>query len=237
MSEHDDELFLGLEQDRYVDQVVDELTDRYATFVEQRGVDLSLPSPDSTRGNREFVEGAAEVHSLHSLLANLAVQRAILDVGAKVTVADNQAYLDHLAQTRYDIIKSMWLNNQWHEPWTDLVNQEFPGEGPSTADIESFIAQTGEKAESDLVIKEYIDERITQITTMLEQAGYDTSPSDLAILPPLIQAMYLIEKYQDNEVFVKHKGVLISDTRDKIMQLATDPMHPVWREILDQLAR
>lgn len=56
----------------------------------------------------------------------------------------NPADLEHPARIRRMIIKDLWLDGRWTEPWISMINQEFPGDPLSVGDIEEFITESGE---------------------------------------------------------------------------------------------
>jgi hypothetical protein len=136
----------------------------YVEFLLENGVDLYYdePEPDpyeyieryladppshlasadeSTLIRRAFGawEAASDTRQKLSTAAKIALIRVIYLAATRHMLSVTSANSSVVLEVRQGVIRDLWNEKLWREPWITLVNREFPGPEPTVTDVEGSL--------------------------------------------------------------------------------------------------
>src|SRR6266550_839820 len=213
----DDPLFKRLEQQMSVEAQLYEKIERYRRFLTEHGISLDIEAA------LDMPERVV-IANLNIVSIGLAARHSLI---AQVGESAPDKAAEFLKSTRQEIIRNLWLEGLWQEPWISLVNQEIPGEGPTNADFEMFIQEAGDKVQQKLEIITYREQMFDQLMERLIGAGYAPEERDAIVLHQLIVMIYRAGLSGNDKLAVG------AASRDLLVN-ASNPQHPVWEQIMQE---
>lgn len=170
----------------------------------------------------QVVDRAEEIAENRALAAGLAAAKVIQEIKiARLPVAEAEIWRQ---ENRIRLIEQLWIGNRWAEPWTNLINQEFPGEGPTDEDIEQFI----KRAPEELMMQQHAaaerGELVGKFRDVLVAHAYpapDSEQASLSVLAYLKQ----ISRYQS------YRATELADELQQVMMRTSYPQHPAWQRL------
>lgn len=128
-------------------------------------------------------------------------------------------------------IKALWLAGEWREPWIALIDEEFPGAGPSDEDIENFIRSAGDAALESFKQHDEFERIRSGILAALDEADYVVDHSTTALVVILALRIHrLPRQFPLGRVDVR----TLFEAKQLIRDQGASPDHRGWVIVLAQ---
>lgn len=136
------------------------------------------------------------------------------------------------AKARYDQVRTLWFDRLWREPWVSLVNQEFPGSGPTLEELDRWEAQRPDFELREVEANAELAELKGEMQQLACECGYplDENVEDLFVITSFATMVVCLR----DESYAELTPAQRREYAMKSMATASVPDHPAWQVLLDR---
>jgi hypothetical protein len=210
------------DEQEFDDHGLEETTERMERFLAEYGI--------KAHGSSDMGEAINRIQ-----LLTLAASRCMLDVVREDP--DERSYLESLKEARHRHLQRLWLSFRLDTPWGLLVDKEFPGDPPTSADFEKYAGETAKVILDDEHARQVQDEARNDILATLVTNDYELEEEDIVVVVNLGAKLALFRAVSRGGVHRLSPEQVMeyrATARETINEEASEADHPAWELVIDE---